>query len=115
MTKLLGYGFDIVYKLGLENCPADALSRLPLVAYNAMTLQPVLALWNFFKMFYKSHGSTQDLPAAIQAKPADFPQFSIKDELFFYKGHVYIPPDSIFQPMLLVKFHNSPFRGHTGV
>lgn len=29
MTKLMGYDFEVVYTLGIENTVADALSRLP--------------------------------------------------------------------------------------
>ncbi|GKD13670.1 ty3-gypsy retrotransposon protein [Tanacetum coccineum] len=59
ITKLLGYDFDFVYKPGSHNGPADSLSRLPSTTLQAMRLlsQPILALWDALREFYKSNPS----------------------------------------------------------
>ena len=42
ITKLLGYSFEGLYKLGLENKAADALSKMPSTIHLSSLMAPTL-------------------------------------------------------------------------
>ncbi|GKD35945.1 ty3-gypsy retrotransposon protein [Tanacetum coccineum] len=96
ITKLLGYDFDIVYKPGSHNGPADSLSRLPSTTLQAMRLlsQPILALWDALREFYKSNPSGIQYFSSITDNPTAYPHHSIRDGLLWHAG-----------------MHNSPLGG----
>nr|GEW68214.1 hypothetical protein [Tanacetum cinerariifolium] len=107
ITKLLGYDFDIVCKPGSDNGPIDSLSRLPSATLQAISLlsQPILALWDALREFYKSNPSSIQYFSSITDNPTTYPHHSICDGLLLYKGWVIIPHDSSFQPLVLAEMH----------
>lgn len=57
LYKLVGYDFDIEYKPGVLNGPADALSRVSSVSCHALLSEtrPQPILWDAIRADYSSH------------------------------------------------------------
>ena len=117
VTKLLGFDFEIIYKPGKENAPADALSRISSSAFHALqaTSKPISALLAALRQFLQTHQPSKDLITSITSSPGDYSDYIIKDGLIFFKDRIWIPPDSALQPLILHEFHASPVGGHAGV
>ena len=95
VTKLLGFDFEIVYKLGKENAPADALSRVSSSTFHAMhaTSKPVSALLAVLRQFLQTHQPYKDLINSITSSPGDYRYYTIKDALVFFKDQIWVPSD----------------------
>lgn len=117
LYKLVGYDFDIEYKPGVLNGPADALSRMNRVSCNSLFTelrsQPVL--WEAIRAAYAAHPDTLKLLSEVRDDPGQHTNFTIRHGVLFFKGRVWIPENSALQPLLLAEFHNTPTGGHAGV
>lgn len=117
LYKVVGYDFDIEYKPGVTNGPADALSRINRVSCHALFTdsRPQPILWEAIRKSYTSHPDTVKLIAAVTNDPGQNTEFSIRDGILLFKGKVWIPENSALQPLLLAEFHTTPTGGHAGV
>ncbi|WVY96655.1 hypothetical protein V8G54_028806 [Vigna mungo] len=110
LHKLLGYDFTIEYKLGKDNIVADSLSRSYFMAWSQPTLQILPAL---------REAISQDihlkavLDLCLLNKPPH-PNYSVHDNLLFWKGRLIIPKSHALIQQLLHEFHSSLIGGHTG-
>ena len=88
-TKLLGLQYQIVYRKGVDNRAADALSRVPALQCSAVSvaqpqwLQEVAAS-------YESDAHAQQLIAKLGLDPAAVPHFTFRDGLLRYNQRVWI-------------------------
>ena len=75
--KLLGFDFEIVYKLGRDNVPAEALSRCPSGVYHALQAvsKPVIALFLALKQFFQHNPQASALLRSIQDQPGNHPHY----------------------------------------
>ncbi|GJZ44771.1 ty3-gypsy retrotransposon protein [Tanacetum coccineum] len=117
ITKLLGYDFDIIYRPGTANGPADALSRLPTGTFHALSVlsKPVLTILEGLRHFYKLNKDANTLLTSITHKPSEHVHYTVIDGLIMFKNRIFVPIDSGFQPLLLNEFHSSPIGGHAGI
>ncbi|KAL6311349.1 hypothetical protein AAG906_025635 [Vitis piasezkii] len=113
VAKLLGYDYEILYKLGCENSAADALSRVP----GSQTLNALFVsqakIWEEIKI-----ASIDDAYMARISKLAAIKSglpYTNRHGLIFYKNRVVVPPQSHIPNQLLHEFHDSPLGGHSGV
>lgn len=112
-TKLLGLHYRIVYKKGVDNSAADALSRRPhedgeCVAISVSTptwLQEVIA------------GYQQDPEAlklltvlAVSAQPP----YTLQDGVIRYKNRVWLGQNTNLQTTVIGALHSSAIGGHSG-
>ncbi|KAA0032796.1 transposon Tf2-1 polyprotein isoform X1 [Cucumis melo var. makuwa] len=86
IAKLLGYSFEVVYKLGLENKAVDALSRVPPAVHLNHISAPALL----------------DLTIIIE-------------EILKYEERLVISKISSLLPTILHTYHDSVFGGHWGL
>lgn len=115
MAKLLGFDFEVVYKVGVENKVADALS----MQHEEATIQTMLSfpIWTQGKQLQQEVMQDPVLKGiikAIQSDPTSKPGFVLKGGVLFYKNRLVIPAKSPIIDDLLRDFHSSPSGGHSG-
>jgi len=115
LAKLLGYKFEIVYKVGASNRVADALSRRD----EDNELQGISRpFWpNIAEI---DEEVKKDLVLAkiledLKVDPNSHPQYTLEQDKLYYKGRLVLSTDSTWIPKLLQEFHTSPIGGHSGI
>jgi hypothetical protein len=114
-TKLLGLNYKVVYKKGLNNKAADALSRrhVDVSQCNVVfTLQPqwIGQLTNS----YLSDQFPQDDLTKLAVDGASYPSYTLHQGLLRYNGRLWIGADPDMKLKLLPALHDSPVGGHSG-
>lgn len=85
-TKLMGLQYRIVYKKGIENKAADALSRMDAgVAAISVTLPTWLA---DVVQGYQHDETAQDILKRCQGDEATELKYTVRDGVILYKGRV---------------------------
>ncbi|WVZ01852.1 hypothetical protein V8G54_022658 [Vigna mungo] len=111
LPKLLGYDFEIHYKAGKKNIPADALSMSFFMAWsepNCVWLQQLVQLTQTdqkLSQLYSQcfHGQVPNS------------EYSIKEGILFWKGRIMVPHNSTLINQILQEFHTSKIGGHAGI
>jgi hypothetical protein len=111
LAKLLGYSYEIVYKLGAQNRVADALSRVHCLALSIPhmdfihKLKEQLTKDEEFQQFFKK----------VVETPEEYKNFEILNGLIFFRGKLFVPNSSPLKQTLLEEFHASLVGGHSGI
>ncbi|GKC42238.1 ty3-gypsy retrotransposon protein [Tanacetum coccineum] len=114
VTKLLGYDFEVLYKLGRENTVADALSRVDIPSMLAISY-PTATWLDDIRDYYATDPKGKEFAASITTDPTAFPNHVFRDGLVFITGKLFIPPISKIREQLLAEFHSSFIGGHAVV
>ncbi|KAA0047330.1 Transposon Ty3-G Gag-Pol polyprotein [Cucumis melo var. makuwa] len=114
VSKLLGYSFEVVYKPGLENKAADALSRKPPDIQLSVISAPYLV---DLKIIKEEVGRDEKLQKVIttlcEDGGAQDSKYSLKNGFLHYKNRLVISKTSSLIPVMLNTFHDSVVRGHS--
>lgn len=113
-AKLLGYQFDILYKPGLENKGANALSHM----HEEATLQTLIhypAWLESEQVLVEVHQDPKlmDIITALQQGAETRRGFSYSNGVLLYEGRLVISATSPWIPILLKEFHVTPQGGHS--
>jgi hypothetical protein len=118
-TKLLGLQYKIVYKKGVENKVADALSRVTAVldvsdaCYALSACQPK---WiSEIVDSYVGDSFAQDVMAKLMLDSSVVPHFTLSNGILRYKSKIWVGSDLSLQNKLLTACHSSVVGGHSGV
>ena len=117
LTKLLGLRYKIIYKKGVENGAADALSCFPLDSVMELSaVSSIVPDWNKEVI----DGYATDLDACSKVRTlcisADaVPDFSLKDGVLYFKNRMWIGNNAAIQQKILANLHNAPVGGHSGI
>ncbi|EXC02267.1 Transposon Ty3-I Gag-Pol polyprotein [Morus notabilis] len=115
LCKLLGYDFEIQYKLGPENSVADALLRqqagLVLMVMTTLMVLDIEELQRQVKVDLELNKTIEGLLAGTHSSMG----FTLQRGHLLYKGRLVVPPKSPLIPILLREFHSSKIGGHSGV
>jgi len=109
--KLLGYDFEIQYKPGRENVPADALSRCFLAAWSTPSLDWLEQLKEDIK---KDEQLNQHLQQCRDNNHT-IQHYSYRNGLLLWKDRLVIPIKSNLVDWILKEYHDSNLGGHAGV
>ena len=114
VIKMMGYDFELIFRKGVQNQVADALSRLPAGEINALTV--------FHNDLLKriSHSWLTDphlvhLIHKAKTKSGSISKYTWQGEQLRRKGKLMVGADSDLRLELLKYFHSSAEGGHSGV
>ncbi|GKC69078.1 hypothetical protein Tco_1114961, partial [Tanacetum coccineum] len=117
LPKLMGFDYEIVYKKGIENGVADALSRvdtssqlLSMVLTSVTTdlLPQIVATWS-------SDPFLITLIANLQAGKPCSKHYSWFNQQLTRKGKLVVGDDHALRLSLLTHFHSDSTGGHSGI
>jgi hypothetical protein len=114
LTKLMGLNYRIIYKKGIDNKVADALSRVPSdTSYDIAALSVIKPLW--LQDIQSSYTDTLSLKL-LSALSVSSPQglYTLHDGLIRYKGRLWIGTHIPLQTKILSALHSSAIGGHSG-
>lgn len=113
-TRLLGLQYRIVYKKGVDNGAADALSRVPVAQCTAMTVCQPHWLHEVLQS-YETDPVAQELLVKLSDASVVTPHYTLQDGIIRYKGRLWIGNDVTLRRRLLEAMHASAVGGHSGV
>jgi hypothetical protein len=115
-VKLLGYNYDIEYKQGRENVPADALSRIPNKEVYALTTSTIsTGLLAKIRKSYEGDVALQEIIKHLQESTNTHPHYTWVNDHLNRRGKVVVGKDPELQDKLIFMFHNSAMGGHSGM
>lgn len=114
LSKLLGYDFEILYRPGLENKAADALSRRLKEPQLVALSVPLVLDWEVLLRESAADEGLAKIRSAIARGEAGYPSYSLDGQRLLYQGQFVLPKASAYIPKLLQEFHGSAVGGHSG-
>lgn len=117
MTKLLGLNYRLVYKRGLDNRAADALSCCSTDDHiQACALSVCIPDWlTEVQEGYLSDPYSADLLSKVTLQASAVPNFSLRDGILHYKNKIWIGNNTTLQHRILSALHSGAIGGHSGV
>ena len=115
LAKLLGYNFEIVYKLGLENKGADALSR-SMGEMELISLAYILVWLDYPNLITEVHESStwRKVIEDLKQDQGKHIGFEYKQCVLFFKDKLVVAKTSSWIPKLMEEFHATPQGVHSG-
>ncbi|KAL0544648.1 hypothetical protein IC582_019766 [Cucumis melo] len=113
IAKLLGYSFDMVYKPGLENKAADALSRAPPTAHLNHISAPALLDLVIIQQEVDNDNHLKSIKTRILDQQEEIPDFTMHQGILKYKDRLVLSKSSTLIPTVSHTYHGSVFGGHS--
>lgn len=115
MTKMMGLRYRIVYKKGVENRVADALSRRPHEPSDLLVLSTSQPAWTREIMdSYVGDPFATELIQKLSIDPTAETQFTFHDGVLRKQGCIWVGASQDLQTKLILAFHASSVGGHSG-
>jgi hypothetical protein len=107
VSKIQAYDFDIEFVKGKNNVVADALSRRP----SAYTMSEILVEWKSHLLveYSKNKFACELIDGQVQDD-----RYRLVDDIIYYKGRIYLVPESKFKEKVLQSFHDWPLARDQG-
>lgn len=112
--KLLGLCYRIVYKKGIDNTAADALSRRGHDEGVCCAISVATPQWcaNITRG-YAADTQAQRLLTKLAASPEGSDSFSLSDGIISFKNRIWVGNNTTIQQQIIHAFHSSPLGGHS--
>jgi hypothetical protein len=115
-TKLLGLNYRIIYKKGIENGAADALSKNPTDQVSCLAMSTCQPQWlQHLLDSYAINEQTRVLISKVTLDTSVVPHFTWHQGILRYKGRIWVASDPELQGKLIAVFHDSALGGHSGI
>lgn len=113
-TKLLGLQYKGIYKKGIENSAADALSRCS-PDDQLLALSTVKPQWlSNIQSTYDQDPLAQELLAKLAISPNVVPHFSLDQGILKYDGRIWLGSDESAHQRIFQALHSNALGGHSG-
>jgi hypothetical protein len=113
-SRLLGLQYKILYRKGLDNGAADALSRRTHHA-QLMAISSVKHQWlEAVVLSYQDNVVATKLLSQLATQPDSVPRYSLLQGVIHYRDRVWLGSSKTIQQQVLEAFHSSPVGGHSG-
>jgi len=113
--KLLGLQYKIVYKKGLENKAADALSRQP-IGDQVLAISERTPRWlEIVIEGYQQDPATKELLIELSLTGSNTKGYSLVDGVIHYKGRIWLGKHKEARQAILQALHSSGLGGHSGI
>jgi len=117
LARLIGYDYDIQYRLGSHNQATDALSFLP--EHDSTMLMvlsaPCLTFMKELRRQLDNHSDYQCHLQEVLTYPTKHPGPEVSQGLILNKGRIWLPRGLPMASTLLMEYHATPTGGHIGV
>jgi len=114
VVKLLGYDYDIEYKQGRENVPADALSRISNQELYALTTSMIsTSLIEEVRSSYHNDPMIQTIIKDLQGSADSHPHYTWVHDHLNKKGKVVVGNNMALRSQIISLFHNLAMGGHS--
>lgn len=114
-TKLLGLQYKIIYKKGVDNGVADALSRRPHDESMLFSISSGSPQWLHAVVDgYSEDPKAQHLLTTLSLQPSASGHYSLQSGVIKYKGRVWLGANHTLQQQVISALHDSPIGGHSG-
>jgi transposase InsO family protein len=115
-VKLLGLQYKLVYKKGVDNSVADALSRRAHAPAHLCALSTVTPKW-LSEVVHSNNSDpkAQELITQLTIDPKAIPGFTFHNGILRYKNKVWVGPSVELQSKIVQALHSSPLGGHSGI
>lgn len=114
LMKLMDLDFKLVYKQGVTNRAADALSR----CYSENTMLAISSCnptWmQRLQEGYSEDPQAQKLLTELAVSSGDYKGYSLVDGVIRYRGRVWLGSNQLAQKHVMQAMHNSAVGGHSG-
>ncbi|KAL4035233.1 hypothetical protein IC575_003914 [Cucumis melo] len=114
IAKLLGYSFEVLYKPGLENKAADALSRIGPTAHLNQITAPTLLDVELIQKEVRKDPALQEILSMIEEQGIEIPHYTCHQGILKFKGRLVLSRTSTLIPTIMHTYHDSVFGGHSG-
>jgi hypothetical protein len=113
--KLLGLQYRIIYKKGLDNKAADAMSRQDHQAQLAAVSMSIPKWMEIVIENYQQDEEAKKLLTELAITGSNEKCYSLVDGIIKYKGRVWLGSHTEAHQAILLALHNSELGGHSGI
>jgi hypothetical protein len=115
LTKMMGLQYKVVYKKGIHNGAADALSRKAPASSQVLAISTVQPAWlTSVQASYVDDPQAQQLLQQLAVDPSSVQHYTLRQGILRYQGHIWVGNDITLQNQIVSAFHDSPQGGHSG-
>lgn len=113
--KLLGLQYKIIYRKGVENRAADALSRQPSEDYTAAISTSVPKWLETVAEGYQQDPMAKELLQELSISGNNSKGYTLQDGIIKYKGKIWLGNHQAAHQAVLLALHSNGIGGHSGI